>query len=148
MRARPIVFRHECAPKQRRYPNKSKRFAETRRPSSRSGSPTPVRLKLRSDIAAIPVKTGVLPLPVDEVRRRRSIFRKTKVRGIFPHHHQLFGVFKRQRPQQHGIHCAEDYSICANAERDRNNSDARESRVLPPACAAHSVNPATGRQIC
>ena len=38
-------------------PNKSKRFAETRRPSSRSGSPTPVRLKLRSDIAAIPVKT-------------------------------------------------------------------------------------------
>jgi hypothetical protein len=62
---------------------------------------------------------GVLPLSVDEVRRRRSIFRRTKVRGIFPHHHQLFGNFKWQRPQQHGIHCAEDYSICANAERDR-----------------------------
>ena len=37
--------------------NTSKRFAETRRPSRRSGSPTPVRLKLRSTIAAIPVKT-------------------------------------------------------------------------------------------
>src|SRR5678816_2326033 len=37
-------------------PNNSKRFAETRRPSSRSGSPTPVRLKLRSDIAAMPMK--------------------------------------------------------------------------------------------
>ena len=46
-----------CAQAVAGTPNNSKRFAETRRPSSRSGSPTPVRLKLRSDIAAMPVKT-------------------------------------------------------------------------------------------
>src|SRR5256885_1801213 len=44
-------------PRMGRTPNKSKRFAETRRPSRRSGSPTPVRLKLRSANAAIPSKS-------------------------------------------------------------------------------------------
>ena len=50
--------------------------------------------------------------------------------GIFPHHHQLFRVFEGERPQQHGIHGAKDYSVCADTERDRNNSNAREGRIL------------------
>ena len=41
---------------------------------------------------------GVLPLPVEKVRWRRCIFRKTKMCGIFPYHHQLFGIFEGKRP--------------------------------------------------
>src|SRR6185437_17063631 len=77
-----------------------------------------------------PSEDGVLPLPVEEVRRRRSIFRETKMRGIFPYHHQLFGVFEGQWPQEDGVDDAEDCAVCADAESESDDSDDRKPRVF------------------
>jgi hypothetical protein len=52
------------------------------------------------------------------------------MRGIFPYHHQLFGVFEGQRPQQDGVDHTEDRTVCADAESESDDSDDRESEVF------------------
>ena len=48
----------------------------------------------------------------------------------FPHGHELLRIGVGKRAQEHRIHNREDCSGCANAERQRQNSDDGESRIL------------------
>ena len=52
------------------------------------------------------------------------------MRGIFPHHHELFGIFEGKRPQQDGVDDAEDRAIRTNAEGESGDSDYSEPRVF------------------
>src|SRR5678815_5988823 len=44
--------------------------------------------------------------------------------------HQPLGILHRELLQQHGIHNAEQRGVCADAERERQNRDDRERRML------------------
>ncbi len=59
-------------------------------------------------------------------------------RVALPNHHQLFGIIKRQRPQQHGVDDAEDGSVCADSQREGHNRDHAHARGLE-----HHANPVT-----
>ena len=52
------------------------------------------------------------------------------MRGIFPDHHQLFGVFEGERPQQDSVDDAEDRAVRADAESESDDSDDREPGVF------------------
>jgi hypothetical protein len=57
----------------------------------------------------------VAPLPIEHVGRRRSILREAHPGRVFPNLHHARGIFHLQRPQQQGIHHAENRHVGADS---------------------------------
>ena len=71
-----------------------------------------------------------LALPVQIVRNRHARLRQAHQRVAVPDEHEAVGGRVRQRAQQHLIQQAEDGGIGANPERQRQDGDEREDRLL------------------
>src|ERR1700730_16107758 len=76
------------------------------------------------------LKDVILLAQVSEIRIRvRALFLAAWMIG-FPNSHQLFGIRKRQRPQQHCIDDAEDCRVRTYTECQRYSGNDAEARRL------------------
>ena len=109
-------------------PSMRNRPALTAAPATRSGSPPPVSVRLRSWTAASAVEGGRLALPVEEVEIRR---RRTIVARGAPHRpeiHEPIGLVERQRLDERRVHDAEHRGVGADAERQAEDGQSRQQR--------------------
>src|SRR5882724_1658061 len=73
-------------------------------------------------------ESAILVAKGDEFRRgQRSV---GQFRLQIPEPDNLFGMIEGQRLQQHSVHNAEDCGVRADAERERENCDGRESGIF------------------
>src|SRR2546427_2369195 len=75
------------------------------------------------------VERDALLFPVEKHARRNRV--PFAWAGRFPHLHELSRLVVMERLQQHTIDGAEDRCVRSNPERERENGDAGEDRVLP-----------------
>src|ERR1700722_9036746 len=80
-------------------------------------------------------KRVVLVAKRDELRCRKR--RVGELWLDIPEPNNLFGMIKGQRLQQHPVYDAEDGSVCADAEREREDRDGGKSGILCQ--TAHAV---------
>ena len=83
-----------------------------------------------------------LRLAVDVVGNRHARLRQAHQRIGVPDEHQPVGVRVRQRPQQHLVEQAENRGVGADAERQRQDGDQREDRLLAERTERRSGCPA------
>jgi hypothetical protein len=74
-------------------------------------------------------KNRVVVSPIEIVRQRNRVILTGSRRFI--QHHDPVGVPVRQRAQQNRINDAENRGVRANAERQRQDRDRAETRLLP-----------------
>src|SRR6185369_13476176 len=72
-------------------------------------------------------KRLVLVFPVEVVCGRGSVSREARERGVFPHDYELLRILELERPEQDGVHDAENGSIRSDAERERYESNDRKT---------------------
>ena len=144
LRAGCIFLRHErCVRASAVTPNKSKRLAETRRPSRRSGSPTPVRLKLRSANAAMPSKTCSAS-PIEKVGRATACSSGTRGESRFPRSPRVGRDSCKAAVARRRVLTTLKMALFAPMPRaSASTAIDRESRVLQTACASRNASPAT-----
>ena len=75
--------------------------------------------------------------PIQEFRSRGRAARDVAVRVRLPNGDDAAGIRKRQRFQQYSVDDAENHDVRANANRQSQNGDRRETRVSPQ--HAHAV---------
>ena len=90
---------------------------------------------------------AVVALPIEPGRRRDRVMAVAVPR--FVHHHQVFALGIRQRPQQQLIDDGEDRRVGADAERERQDDGDREARAAAKAAThvprvAHHVSRTNG----
>src|SRR5699024_8996093 len=80
-----------------------------------------LRLAITGEIETVFVTRGhvdkrlVLSFPVNVVCRRGRVMREARESCVFPNDHKLFGLLKREGPQQHRVNNTEDRGIRADA---------------------------------
>ncbi len=110
-------------------PSTDSKFGVVRSASSRSGSPSPVRLYERALKRGDVLERAAALAPVDVARERDRRSRRAADRGaVVPEEHEPVRIGERQRLQQHRAHEAEDRGVRADAERDDQHGERRESR--------------------
>ena len=116
------------APEERRDAERREQCWRSPPPAAtRSGSPSPVRLTCPSPHAATSASVCRAPAIVDDFAGRHPGLVE---RGPpAPDHHRAIRLGPRQRPQQHGVHDAEDRGVGADAERQRQHGDGGKAGV-------------------
>ena len=74
-------------------------------------------------------KNRVVVSPIEIVGQRNRIILTRS--GRFIQHHDPVGIWIWQRPQQNRINDAENRSVRANTQRQRQDRDYTETRLLP-----------------
>lgn len=75
-------------------------------------------------------EAAALRAEIEHVRQRPGFARIRIVRRRAPDIHELLGMWKRQRAQEHGIDDAEDGAVRPNPECERENGDGSETGRL------------------
>ena len=127
------------------------RRSDLRAARTRSGSPPPVRLKAPPAVDVIRrherERAAVAP-PVEVVGRRDRTEPAALARALLGERHHAIGARIRQRPPQHRVDDAEDRGVGADAERQREERDDRESRLPPQHPNAEHRRPVELRPTC
>src|SRR6266513_3672078 len=75
-------------------------------------------------------KRAALFFPIEKVRRRNGILGASPAKTSFPDHDDAARIAIGEGAEQDGVNHTEDGGVCADAERERNNSGCREARRL------------------
>ena len=101
-------------------------LALTRTPCTRSASaPSRTRFAVVPSITEKPTKLRRARAIVDEVHRRADV---AVALLRVPNAHEMIGLRKGQRLEQHAVHDAEDRGVRADPERERDDRGEREGR--------------------
>ena len=130
---RLIFFFKKSPPEDGLHAQRRKKISRYRAPFHRLRLPHARQIKIAEAHGAHLFEGVILVAPVKIVSRRNNKLRnsrKTLLRRRVPHRHEPPRISKRQRPEQHSIHHAEDRGIRADAESEREDGDGGEARIL------------------
>ena len=77
-----------------------------------------------------PIERSAGAPPIQEIGIGADVLVESLARVVGPQHHQPVGLRKRERPQQHRVHHRENRRVGADAERERQDDERVEERLL------------------